>query len=109
MIDSTLPHVGQIVDYYPSNVERNAALVIEVHPVEEGLRPLIDLQVFQPNGDICHIANTPPVDVQSESYAAGDTELKGCWGFSHEFGLDTEADDLFGSQSNEHVGLVTLE
>lgn len=109
VIDSTLPHIGQIVDFYPSNVERNAAMVVEVHPIEDGLRPEVNLQVFKPDGKVCFIANVPPVDVQSEGYASGDTELKGNWAFAHEMSLETELDDLLGSQSNEHVGQVTLD
>lgn len=108
MLDDSLPHIGQIVDYYPSDVERNAAMVVEVQPPEDDFRPTVSLQVFKPDGKICFIANVKPIDTNSDGFASGDLELKGHWAFAHEFGLDTEEDDKLGSQTNDHVGIVSL-
>ena len=99
-----LPHVGQWVDYFPSDTERNAALVVEVHEAADiGDRPAVNLQVFHPGGDIEFEENIAPVDPHPVD---GAPDLAGHWGFAHEFFLivDETKPSYKGTESNSHVG-----
>lgn len=102
-----LPYVGQLVDFYPNNTTRFAALVIEVHETEDiSERPLVNLKVFKPDGEMETWEEVEPVQMQVED----DTELKEKWGFQHEFLLQVNETEptMLGTNSNNHVGDIGL-
>lgn len=102
---SSLPFVGQLVDYYPDNETRNAALVTEVHiQTETENRPKVNLAVFEADGSIAQA-----VDI--EAVQDGD-ELADRWSFQQEYDLlgdhsEESPDTPFqGTKSNSHVNTV---
>lgn len=97
-----LPHIGQIIDFYPTPSERNAALIVEVFESDEISRPDVAILQFQPNGDIIAHERIHAVDPEDEE------NLEGRWAFSHEFTLQQseshEEQTELGTQSNRFVG-----
>lgn len=105
--ETLLPHVGQWVDFYLSNNERVAAVVIEVHEFDSINRPKVNLQVFTSDGEINFHEDVKPVDTQGTEE---EIELEGQWAFQHEIPLlqkDTHDKEVeLGSQTNRHVGTL---
>ena len=103
---SNTPHIGQTLDYYPDENTRVPALCIQVHPADSINRPFASLQIFWPNGELSHEPKVPPA-IPS---VTEEPELKGRWGFSHEFNISSDPSKLqeeeLGTETNRHVGLV---
>ena len=113
MIDDRIPHVGQVVDFFPSDIERFPAMVVQVFPADE-TRPKVNLMVFTPDCEMQGYTEVEPVDVESNMAAAGDFELEGRWAFAHELPLNTEGEEHdesceLGTKTNIHVGEVSLQ
>lgn len=107
--DRTIPFVGETLSYHPDKTHRFAAICVEVHDIDIEERPKLNLQVFQPNGEVSFIEKVPPVKVDIEG---GEPELAESWSFLHEHELqhdpDFEDEGCLGTQTNVHVGDLTL-
>lgn len=108
---NTTPHIGQVLDYYPSPSERLAAICIEVLPIGEefGDRPKVNLFVLFPNGKIDNKLEVLPVSNSNVSSDGFSPDLEGKWGFAHEFAIlqKDATDSPLGTNSNEHVGSIS--
>jgi hypothetical protein len=108
------PYVGLIVSYYPDNQTRYAAIVTEVHPSPEHLRPKLDLYILSPNGED-NLAGTKIKAVHDEGESL--QELADRWSFAHEFLVHPDEEALedgtdsavSGTKSNMHVGIISVE
>lgn len=108
-----LPYVGQIVDYYPNNHTRLAAIVTEVEASSDIYsRPKVNLTVFNPESASDLFVDVEPVDEQKARVDPQDVELADRWGFQHEFFLainEAEQDVNTvpkGTACNLHVGML---
>ncbi len=104
---SITPYVGQMLDYYPEDDARVAALCVQVHHFDGISRPLLDLQIFWADGSLDFKAKVPPAmsaDIEAPN-------LKEHWGFQHEFAILQDGEQLpeeeMGTQTNRHVGQIS--
>lgn len=105
---NSIPYVGQLVDYFPTNNFRGVAVVLEVHPCDEVCRPRVDLSFFK--GDkLQYCKEVEPVAPDPEQLE-DEIDLEGRWAFQQEFNINTPVDvddsNLLGTQSNRHVGIL---
>lgn len=97
------PYIGLTVDYYPKDNKRLAAIVIETTPnPSPALRHICTLFVLDPDEQPYIQTEVDPVD---HNEPTEDFELKGRWGFAHEYAINDEDDNL-GTLTNEFVGQI---
>lgn len=105
---NSTPYVGQVLDFYPNENARHAAICTEVFPTDGIERPKINLMSFTPDGEAIPYLAVSPAQISPE----GQSILKECWGFLHEFAILQKADLLAeeekGTVTNRHVGTLTL-
>lgn len=103
--ESPSPYIGLIIDYYPSNSRRLAAVVTEVFP-SPSERPTITISVFDPQEDTPQTyEGVEPVDLLADEV---EPDLAEKWGYAHEFNLqqNSQSIDHKGTETNEFVGEI---
>lgn len=109
--DQVSPVIGQLVDFFPSQSQRFAAIVVQVQPCDEDARPTVSLQIFQPDGKLQYSKSVEPAAYDDDS-DDGANLLKGRWAFQQEFCVeeddDHDEDTVLGTGANRQVGSFSL-